>query len=202
MRSSAIAMQIYARPLNMTGFSCIPIGTSEMPSPYGCMARRSSIWRHTQKHLKYTHTPPNQKGASHRGVGVGVGVAHCDIGFFLWYNVDLYCGFSAPRARDKVVLRQFDVQSPSSSLSIVFVPSLSRSQFLLEDDDVVIVGRCLRRLTRRFLPCCIYLGHLCRSCGCFAPTRTPQQPHGCGETHTKETTGFLRGILGSTISSE
>ena len=72
-------------------------------------------------------------------------------------------------AHNKVAFRQFDVQALINSLGTVLVPSLPRSRSLLEDDDVVIVGRCLR-LTRRFLTCRIYLGHLFRSWGCFAPT--------------------------------
>ena len=73
-------------------------------------------------------------------------------------------------ARDKVLLRQFDVQALISSLGIVLVPSLSRSRSRLEFDDVVLVGQCLRRLTRRVVPFALGLGHLCRSRRQFAPT--------------------------------
>ena len=54
------------------------------------------------KHLKRTNTPLNQKGVSHRGVGVAVavavGVAHFDVRFFSCHSMDLCCGLLAPHA--------------------------------------------------------------------------------------------------------
>ena len=92
------------------------------------------------KHLKRTNTPLNQKGVSHRSVGVGVAdslrqrvlrvVQHGLVSRLL------------STARLQVMPRQFDVQALINGLGIVFV--LYRSRSLHKVDGLFVFRRCLR----------------------------------------------------------
>ena len=129
------------------------------------------------KHLKRTNTPLNQKGVSHRGVGVGVGVADSLRQRVLRVVQHGLVSRLLRTARLQVMPRQFDVQALINGLGI--------DVFLRKEHGLVhlVVGRFLH-LIRRLVSCPIYLGQLLsRTRGWFGPTSTPQRPQGCGETH-------------------